>query len=148
MGKKGYRDFSGTAPWTYVSAGQSHTTSDAMDLEENGGTGDSGYVYMAYRTIVMYNYIDTQGNDERPITNIIIVDFGSSAEIQDVYYDPQGRMYHRVPITSQDGKTNYPLIELNIPKTITFMCIIPATILTARPLPKFERVKPKLLDIA
>ncbi len=109
MGKKGYRDFSGTAPWTYVSAGQSHTTSDAMDLEENGGTGDNGYVYMAYRTIVMYNYIDTQGNDERPITNIIIVDFGSSAEIQDVYYDPQGRMYHRVPITSQDGKTNYPL---------------------------------------
>ena len=108
MGKNGYRSFSGTAPWKYVSAGQSHTSSDAVDIEENGGTGDYGYLYMAYRTIVMYNYIDTQGYDERPITDIIIVDFGSSSEILNVYY-ANGRMYHRVPITSQDGKTNYPL---------------------------------------
>lgn len=106
MGSGKYDCFDGD--WYYATEkDKSHTWANALDLQNKGGIGAN--LYMAYRTGVMYNYIDIDNKkDYRAITNIIIVDFGSDATIQDTIYK-NNIMYIRLPVNSEDGYKNYPL---------------------------------------
>ena len=89
-------------------------TSDIADLNSNAGTGtDDGFLGMGFRTTLMYNYYPTMATtaseDERPITDIIIVDFGKSAAASDIYYY-NGRLYHRLHVINSGSKDyDYPL---------------------------------------
>ena len=88
--------------------------SSVIDIDAYAGTGTSaGYLGMAYRTQLMYNYYPgtatTTTDDDRPITDIIIVDFGKSAAGSDVYYY-KNRLYRRLHVINS-GSTDhdYPL---------------------------------------
>lgn len=93
---------------------KNNSKSNAVDLEAYHGTrsGD-GYLYMAFTTNLNYNhYKGTDfGSDQRPITDIIVVDFyGHSAS--NIAYEYDGRIYHRLKIWDSKSK-DYPMNRTN-----------------------------------
>lgn len=86
-------------------------TTSFVDLNSNAGTDKYGYLGMAFHTRLEYNYYPTMAStasdDERPITDIIIVDFGKSAAASDIYYH-KDRLYHRLHVIDSDNN-DYPL---------------------------------------
>ena len=115
MGSEGKAYFSFNYP-EYVTGldDKNHSKSNAVDLEAYHGTRSSdGYLYMAFLTNSNYNHYEGTdwGSDQRPITDIIIVDFfGRSAS--HIAYEYNGRMYHRLEIRDSESK-DYPMNRTN-----------------------------------